>query len=99
VVIPPRQVDVLGIGAAAEYLSIADVELAVQLAEGRDLGGADEGEILGPKEVDLPLAGIAFIGDGFKRLFLSVLMVAVTENEGNFSPTDSMNDSLWLCMQ
>ena len=54
---------ILVVGAAAEDLAVAIGELAVQLAEGGDLGGADEGEVLGPEEVQLPLTGIGLFGD------------------------------------
>src|SRR5205823_14227917 len=59
----PGMVDELGIGAAAEDLRVPIRELAVHLAEGSDLGGADKGEILRPKEVDIPLAFVVLVGD------------------------------------
>jgi len=66
--LPPGQVHKFGIGAAAENLRVAILELVVELTEGRDLGGADECEILGPEEIDLPLALVVFARDGLKSL-------------------------------
>jgi hypothetical protein len=36
------------------------------MGKGGNLRGTNEGEILGPEEVDLPLAWVARIRDGFK---------------------------------
>jgi hypothetical protein len=83
VVVAPGEVDELGVDAGAEELRVAVEELLVQLAEGGNLGGADEGEVLGPEEDDLPLAGIALVADFFKGL----LGVQI---DGKFSPTVSM---------
>ena len=44
-------------------LRVAVGELAVELAEGGDLGRADEGEVLGPEEDDLPLALVGLVVD------------------------------------
>jgi hypothetical protein len=66
VVVAPGQVDVLRIDAGAEQLRIAVGEFLVDLAEGGNLGGTDKGEVLGPEEVDLPLALVAVFGKGFK---------------------------------
>jgi hypothetical protein len=66
--LPPGQVHELGIDAAAENLRVAILELMVELTEGRDLGWADESEILGPEEIDLPLALVVFARDGLKSL-------------------------------
>ena len=65
-VVAPRQVDELGVGAAAKDLRIAIAKFLVQLAEGGNFRRADESEILGPEEIDLPLAGVVFVGDGFE---------------------------------
>jgi hypothetical protein len=51
-------VHVLVVGADAEQLRAAVAEFAVELAESRNLGRADKGEILGPEEHDLPFAGL-----------------------------------------
>src|SRR5215510_13072706 len=61
-VLPPRQVHVLRIGRDAVDHRVALVECLVELAEGRDLGRTDEGEILGPEEDDLPLALVGLVG-------------------------------------
>jgi hypothetical protein len=53
VVVAPGEVDEFGVDAGAEELGVAVEELLVELAEGGDFGGADEGEVLGPEE-DLP---------------------------------------------
>jgi len=42
---------------------VALIERLVELAEGGDLGRADEGEVLRPEEHDLPLAGLALVGN------------------------------------
>src|SRR6266851_4613660 len=63
VVLAPGQVHELGVGRGAVEHRVAIVELAVELAEGGDLGRTDEGEILRPEEHDLPLAGIALVGN------------------------------------
>ena len=55
--------DELAVGRDAVDHRVAIGEVAVQLAEGDDLGRADEGEILRPEEYDLPLAGVGLSGD------------------------------------
>jgi hypothetical protein len=55
-----------GIGAAAQDLRVAVGELAVHLAECGDLSGADEGEVLGPEEVDLPFAFVILVSDALE---------------------------------
>src|SRR5580704_1480052 len=62
-VLAPRQMHELRIGRDAVEHGVAIVELAVEPAEGGDLGRADEGEILRPEEHDLPFAGIALVGN------------------------------------
>ena len=52
----PGEVDVGGVGRGADQHGVAVGEIALQLAIADDLGRADEGEILGPEEQDLPLA-------------------------------------------
>src|SRR5215471_4801580 len=61
-VLPPRQMHVLRIGRDAVDHRLALVERLVELAESRDLGRTDEGEILGPEEDDLPLALVGLVG-------------------------------------
>src|SRR4051812_19348569 len=63
VVDAPVQVHELAIGGDAVDHRVTVGELARQLGEGRDLGRADEGEVLRPEEDDLPLAGIGLGGD------------------------------------
>ena len=58
VALAPGEVHELRVGADAVELRVAVAELLVELAEGRDLGRADEGEVLRPEEEDLPLAGV-----------------------------------------
>jgi hypothetical protein len=58
---------VLAVDAHAEQLRIARPEFLLQPAEGGDLGGTDEGEVLRPEEHHLPLAGEALVGEGAKR--------------------------------
>src|SRR5579863_807980 len=65
---PPRQVHELAVDAGAEQLRVTRAELLLELAEGGDLGGADEGEVLRPEEYDLPLAGEALVGERLECL-------------------------------
>src|SRR5579864_4445753 len=65
--IPPGEVHVLAVDADAEQLRIARLELPVEPAEGGDLGGTDEREILGQEQHHLPLAGEALVAHGAKR--------------------------------
>src|SRR5581483_10825961 len=65
---PPRQVHELAVDAHTVDLRVTRLELLVELAERRNLGGANEREILGPEEHDLPLAGMAVLGERLKRL-------------------------------
>jgi hypothetical protein len=67
---PPGVVDEFAIGAAAEYLRVTILKLVIEFAEGGDFGGADEGEVLGPEEIDLPLIFEILIADSLKRLSL-----------------------------
>src|SRR5262244_475075 len=69
-VLPPGQVHEVGVGARAEDLSITLEELVVLLPELGDLGGADEGEVHGPEEDDLPLARVVLLGDVLELLAL-----------------------------
>src|SRR5262249_39703852 len=69
-VLPPREVDEVRVGARAEDLGVALMELAVLLSELGDLGGADEGEVHGPEEDDLPLAREVLVGDVLELLAL-----------------------------
>ena len=55
-VLPPGQMHELAVGRDAIDHRVAVGELAIELAEAGDLGGADEGEVLGPEEDDLPFA-------------------------------------------
>src|SRR6516162_9987420 len=68
----PGQVHVLAVGADTEQLRIACTELLLEPAESRDLGRADEGEILGPEEHDLPLAGEAIVREGLEGVLAVV---------------------------
>jgi len=65
-VLAPGQMDVLGVHARPQDFRLTILELAVQAPELGDLGGADEGEILGPEEQHHPLAGVALVGDGLE---------------------------------
>src|SRR5665213_526773 len=64
----PRQVHVLVVGADAEHLRAAVAELAIELAESRNLGRAHEGEILGPEKHDLPFAGLVGAAELLERI-------------------------------
>jgi hypothetical protein len=58
----------LTIGAHPEKLRIACPEFLVELAERRNFGGADEGEVLRPEKDDLPLACEAVVRKGLQSL-------------------------------
>ena len=87
-IIAPRKVNVLGIDAGAENLRIAVREILIRLAKGGDLSGAYEREILRPEKVDLPLAGIALIGDGLE----GVLDVGA-DDAGKFESGELLSNS------
>ena len=80
----PGEVHELAVDADAEHLRVTRLELLVELAERRNLGGADEREILGPEKHDLPLAGEAVLGEGLERL---VRLVRDDAREGKFRKT------------
>src|SRR5579883_292398 len=67
VVLTPGEMNELAIGRDAVHDRVALVEFLVQLAEGGDLGRADEGEILRPEEHDLPLALVGLVVDRLER--------------------------------
>src|SRR4029077_20107989 len=50
----PGEMDEVAVGREPEQLRVAIGELAVQLVEADDLGRADEGEILWPREQHQP---------------------------------------------
>ena len=60
----PLEVHELVVDGSAENLSVTVCELFVELAECSNLGGAHEGEVLGPEEDDAPLACVVVTGDG-----------------------------------
>lgn len=60
----PLEVDELVVHRGTQHLSVAVGELVVQTAERGDLGGAHEGEILGPEEDHTPLARVVIAGHG-----------------------------------
>src|SRR4029077_8110811 len=64
----PREMHVLAVDAHTEQLCIARPELLLELAEGGNLGRADEGEILRPEKHDFPLTGEAVVGEGLERV-------------------------------
>jgi hypothetical protein len=76
VVVAPREVDEVGVGARAEHLGVAVGEVLLALAELRDLGRADEGEVHRPEEEDLPLALVALVVDLLNSLPFSRLTTA-----------------------
>ena len=67
VVLAPREVHELAVDRGAEHLRVAIRELAVLAAELRDLGRADEREVLRPEEHHEPLARVALVRDGLER--------------------------------
>ena len=62
-ILPPREVHVVRVGAAAEHLGPAGTKVRLPPAELGDLGRADEGEVHGPEEDDEPLAGVVVAAD------------------------------------
>jgi hypothetical protein len=66
----PGVVHELRVGAAAENLGVTVLEFLVELAEGGDLRGAHEGEILRPEEVNLPLVFVRFVRNRLESLAL-----------------------------
>ncbi len=59
-----------GVGTAFSASRITAVlEILIQLAESRNLSGANEGEVLGPEEIHFPLARIVLIGNWFECIF------------------------------
>src|SRR4051812_44924992 len=62
-VLAPGEMDELAVGRDAVHHRVALVELLVELAEGRDLGRADEGEVLRPEEHHLPFALVGLVVD------------------------------------
>ncbi|MNJ72703.1 hypothetical protein D3C77_694010 [compost metagenome] len=57
----PGQVGELAVGGGTDQLGVAVAERLQQVAITLDLGGADEGEVLGPEEQHLPFAGVAVV--------------------------------------
>ena len=81
----------------AEQLRVAVGELLIQLAERGDFGGAHEGEVHRPEEVDLPLARVACIRD---RLELFTLFQAHRGHDGKggeFISNSKHDDCCLLC--
>src|SRR5690606_18937973 len=74
--VAPGQVDVVGVGAGAEELSVAIGEVLVAPAELGELGRADEREVHGPEEDDLPLARMALVAE------LGELLAALAAHDG-----------------
>jgi hypothetical protein len=73
VISAPGKMNELGICAAAENLRIALGGFLVELCERDDLGWADIGEVVRPREVYLPLALIVFAGNPFGRILRNLL--------------------------
>jgi len=72
VALAPVEVNIVAVRAHAEHLRVARRKFLVQLAEGRDFGRADEGEVLRPGEENSPLALVAGVGD----VLLEVVVIA-----------------------
>src|SRR5689334_25274105 len=62
-VLAPGEMYVLRVDRDSVDHRITILELAIQLAEGRDLGRTNEGEVLRPEEDDLPLARVGRVAD------------------------------------
>ena len=90
-VLAPGQMHELAVGRDAIDHGVAIVEVAVQLAEAGDLGRADEGEVLGPEEHQLPLALVGAWVKSLKAVLGSVETTPWTEKSGNLSPMVSMS--------
>ena len=81
--IAPGVVNEFAVGGAAEDLAIAILEFFVRFTEGSDLGRADEGEILRPEKVQLPLASVVLVGDRLE-CFVKVFIRANSGSHGKF---------------
>jgi hypothetical protein len=73
VIITPREVDEVRVGADPQHLRVAVLEVAVAAAELRDLRRAHEREVHGPQERHRPLARMALLRD---LLELAALLAA-----------------------
>jgi len=74
----PLEVCELVIDGATDDLGVTVLELLVELAKGCDLGGADEGEVLGVEEEYKPLPTEGVIGNLLK-VILRLLGVDVVQ--------------------
>src|SRR5579859_3033744 len=81
---PPGKMHVLAIDAHTVQLRITRAELLVELAEGGNLGRADEGEVLRPEEHHLPLAGGAVVAEGPKSVLRITRNDAGERERGEF---------------
>ena len=75
----PLEVGELGVDGSTQNLAVAVEELIVQIAEGLDFGGANEGEVLGVEGDNAPLALEAVAVDGLEVILgdLSVNVVKI----------------------
>ena len=96
-VLPPGQMHELAVGRDAVDHRVAVGEIATELAEAGDLGGADEGEILRPEEHDLPLALVGRLVEVRKAVWGLVDTTPLTEKSGNLSPTVNMEKHPLFC--
>src|SRR5262245_58204664 len=106
-VLPPGEMHELAVGRNAIDHGIAVVELAVQLAECRDLRRTDESEVLGPEEDHFPLAlvgPVVDLGEGLLGVGgdhrLEVEGRELVTNGKHLISTPSLRKLRgWLCLQ
>ncbi len=67
-ILAPLEVDILRVGGGAQNLRIAVGEVLVALSELGDLRGADEREVHGPEEENLPFGEVGPVGDFLELL-------------------------------
>ncbi len=68
--VAPSQMYILGIDAAAENSGKSrSLNSVFRSCESCNLRRTDKGKVLGPEEVQLPLARIAFVGNGLEFFF------------------------------
>src|SRR5213082_1860639 len=90
---PPGEVHVLVVDAGAQQLRIARAELLLEPAEGGDLGGAHEGEVLGQKNTTRHLPGkLSWVND-WNAWWTSLDTTPVSENCGKRWPTPDIDET------
>src|SRR6516162_4862513 len=58
-ILPPGQMHEFAVGGNAIDHRVTVIEVAIELAEAGDLGGADKSEVLGPEKDEFPFSRVA----------------------------------------